>query len=235
MQADISCRASSQLRYYDDYDLLMLSGLQHIAYCERQWALIHVERQWQENYHTAQGELFHERAHLAGYSSAGATRTLRAVKIVSHYLGLTGEADVVEFTEDPKGSFMIGSTAYLLRPVEYKVGTPKVEDWDRLQVCAQAMCLEEMHQCHIDEGALFYGKTRRREVVTLDSELRERVKKYSSRMHELFEKKITPKAKKSSRCKRCSLEDVCLPSAYVGRVSTYWRDSGVSLPKREVQ
>ena len=123
---------------YDDDELLSLSGLQHIAYCERQWALIHLEQMWDESYDTVRGALFHERVHLEGYSAAKGVRSERGYRLVSRRLGIAGIADVVEFVEGGDG------IEGLVRPVEYKVGKPKIEAWDRIQVCAQALCLEEM-------------------------------------------------------------------------------------------
>lgn len=215
---------------YTDDELLMLSGLQHVAFCKRQWALIHLEKQWRENYHTARGEVFHERAHLAGYSTSGSVRSMRAVKLVSYRLGLRGEADVVEFWEDDGGGWAKNGKRYSVRPVEYKVGKAKSEDWDRVQVCAQALCLEEMYDCTVDEGVLFYGKTRRREVVPLSPSLRARVEEAANEIHELFEARKTPNPTKLSRCSRCSLNDICMPKATAFRVESYWKKEGL-LPR----
>ena len=202
---------------YDEDDLLALSGLQHIAYCERQWALIHIEGQWADSYDTVRGDLFHERAHTEGYSTSRGVKAVRSMRVVSRRLGIAGVADIVEFSDGvpPAG---------LVCPVEYKVGKPKVEDWDRLQVCAQALCLEEMFGCHVDEGALFYGETRRRERVVLDGELRCCVESLAYRMHELFASGFTPLGQKGPKCRRCSLVDVCLPEAFGCDVDVYWAE-----------
>ena len=112
-------------------------------------------------------------------------------------------------------------------PVEYKVGKPKVEDWDRLQVCAQALCLEEMEGARIDAGALFYGETRRREDVEITRELRERVASLAQRMHELFVRGVTPRGENSGKCKRCSLQNECLPRIIGRRVYNYWKEFGL--------
>lgn len=200
---------------YDGDDLLALSGLQQLAYCERQWALVHIEGQWADSYDTVRGDLFHERAHTEGYSTARGVKAVRSMRVVSRALGIAGVADIVEFSngEPPTG---------LVCPVEYKVGKPKVEDWDRLQVCAQALCLEEMLGCRIGEGALFYGETRRRERVVLDEDVRSRVEALARRMHELFDSGSTPLGQKGSKCRRCSLADVCLPEALGRDVGVYW-------------
>lgn len=200
--------------YYED-DLLALSGLQHIAYCERQWALIHIEGQWADSYDTVRGDLFHERAHTEGYSTVRGVKAVRSMRVVSRTLGIAGVADIVEFSNGELPT-------RLVCPVEYKVGKPKVEDWDRLQVCAQALCLEEMFGCRIGEGALFYGETRRRERVVLDEDVRSRVETLVRRMHELFDSGSTPLGRKGSKCRRCSLADVCLPEALGRDIGTYW-------------
>lgn len=211
---------------YTDEDLLALSGLQHMAYCERQWALIHVEGQWVENYDTVRGDLFHERAHTQGYSVDRGVRAERGVRLVSYELGISGIADIVEFTKDAQSDTSGEAPSFILHPVEYKVGKPKVEDWDRIQVCAQALCLEEMYGCHIRTGSLFYGEIRRREEIVIDDELRQRVSFLSQRMHALFVLSETPRALKSALCKRCSLADICLPEAFSFEAKEYWRSEG---------
>lgn len=204
---------------YSDDDLLPLSGLQHMAFCERQWALIHVEGLWEENSDTLRGRFFHERVDTAGYSCQAGVRSARSVRLVSYSLGVYGVADIVEYRAGNDAAIM---------PVEYKVGKPKVEDWDRLQVCAQALCLEEMEGVRIDAGALFYGETRRRAVVEITEELRDRVANLAWRMHELLEGGLTPRGKKSKKCRRCSLQDECLPIISDRSVSGYWGDFGLS-------
>lgn len=209
---------------YSEEQMLPLSGLQHLAYCERQWALIHLEQLWAESFDTVHGELFHERAHLVGYSVSGGVRSERGYRLVSHRLGIVGVADIVEFS----GGSAAGAagSAESVRPVEYKVGKPKVEDWDRVQLCAQAMCLEEMLGCAVGQGDLFYGATRRRECVDIGGDLRQRVAALALRMHELFELGETPDATAGSKCKRCSLADVCLPEALGRDVRLYWKEAG---------
>lgn len=203
---------------YSDDDLLPLSGLQHMAFCERQWALIHVEGLWEESSDTLRGRFFHERVDTAGYSCRAGVRAERNVRLVSHRLGIYGVADIVEY--HPEGDVPV-------MPVEYKVGKPKVEDWDRLQVCAQALCLEEMEGARIDAGALFYGETRRREDVEITRELRERVASLAQRMHERFAQGLTPMGENSGKCNRCSLQNECLPRIIGRRVDKYWKEYGL--------
>lgn len=203
---------------YSDDELLPLSGLQHMAFCERQWALIHVEGLWGESSDTLRGRFFHERIDTAGYSCRAGVRAERNVRLVSHRLGIYGVADIVEY--HPEGDSPV-------MPVEYKVGKPKVEDWDRLQVCAQALCLEEMEGARIDAGALFYGETRRREDVEITRELRERVESLAQRMHKLFSQGLTPKGENGGKCNRCSLQNECLPRIIGRRVDKYWKEFGL--------
>ena len=204
---------------YADDALLPLSGLQHIAYCERQWALIHLEQIWDESYETVRGSLFHERVHLEGYSAAKGVRSERGYRLASRSFGISGIADVVEFAGGDAAKVSV-------RPVEYKVGKPKIEEWDRIQVCAQALCLEEMLGCAIGQGDLFYGATRRREHVVLDECLRERVADLACRMHELFDRGETPRAVRGPKCRRCSLADSCLPEQFDHDIALYWKEAG---------
>lgn len=198
---------------YGDDELLMLSGLQHFAFCRRQWALIHVEQQWQENLRTVEGQLLHQRAHdITLREHRGNVLLLRSMAVVSRELGLSGQCDVVEFHQDPTGVPLQGEKGlWIPYPVEYKRGKPKSNQADELQLCAQAICLEEMLCCSIPEGALFYGEPRRRTPVVFSSELRERVKTYADEMHQLFRRGYTPKATRTKSCNACSLKDLCLP------------------------
>ena len=194
-------------------DLLPLSGLQHFAFCRRQWTLIHLEQQWQENLRTVEGGLLHRRAHDgAARERRSDTLILRGLQVVSHQLGLSGQCDVVEFHATPKGVPLQGDEGlWQPYPVEYKRGKPKSHQADELQLCAQAMCLEEMLCCSIPEGALFYGEPRRRTVVFFTPELRETVRRDSDEMHQLYHRGHTPKAKPSKSCSACSLKELCLP------------------------
>lgn len=206
---------------YSDDDLLALSGLQHLAYCERQWALIHIERIWADSVDTLRGDYFHERVDTSGYSCAGDVCAVRSVHLVSHSLGLYGIADIVEF-DSPLFDRPI-------QPVEYKIGGPKVEDWDRVQLAAQTICLEEMYSVDIETATLFYGKTRRREVVAIDNGLRARVTELANRAHELFFTGIVPKSAPGPRCNRCSLVEACFPYIFGKDVSSYWELRGEPL------
>lgn len=206
---------------YTDDELLALSGLQHLAYCERQWALIHLEQIWEDSADTLRGDHFHERVDTTGYSCVDGVRAVRRVRLVSRTLGIYGIADIVEYG--------VGENGPLVRPVEYKVGKPKVEDWDRLQVTAQALCLEEMYGREIAEGAIFYGETRRRECVEVSKKLRHELKRLASRMHALFKLNETPPAEIGSKCRRCSLIDECIPKMGNLSVRDYWTRCGESL------
>lgn len=198
---------------YKEEDFLQLSGLQHFAFCRRQWALIHIEQQWAENLLTVQGNILHEKAHDPdSREQRGDVRITRGMQIHSPTLGISGACDVVEFHRGPSGIALPGREGlWLPYPVEYKRGEPKQTDADRLQLCAQAMCLEEMLCCDIAEGALFYGQTRRREIVTFTPELRSQVRNDLAQMHELYRRKHTPQVKPGKSCSACSLREVCLP------------------------
>ncbi len=209
---------------YQDDDYLMLSGLQHFAYCRRQWALIHIEQQWSENERTVDGKLFHTVAHDGDrFEKRGDLLITRGLHIKSASLGLTGICDVVEFHRSGEG-IPLSSYDGLWQPypVEYKKGMPKENDADILQLCAQAMCLEEMLLCTIPEGSLFYGETRRRTRVDFSEEIRDRVRMMAKEMHELWDKGYTPKVKIKKGCRACSLNEICMPKlGKVCSVSSY--------------
>lgn len=198
---------------YNEDDYLQLSGLQHFSFCRRQWALIHLEQQWKENLLTTQGHILHERAHDSeSRELRGDVLITRGMQIHSPTLGVSGACDVVEFRRTDKGISLSGLEGqWQPYPVEYKRGAPKANDADRLQLCGQGMCLEEMLCCDIPEGALFYGETRRREIVEFTAELREQVRTYLDEMHALYRRNYTPKVKPSKSCNSCSLREVCLP------------------------
>ena len=209
---------------YDESEFLQLSGIQHFAFCRRQWALIHVESQWAENLRTTEGAILHERAHdNTAREARGDTVTVRGVNIRSATLGVSGQCDVVEYRRDAKGVPVAGLDGlWLPYPVEYKRGEPKTNNADRLQLCGQAMCLEEMLCCEIPQGALFYGATRRREIVDFTETLRKEVRDDLTEMHRLYEKGYTPKVRPSKACNACSLKALCLPRLMKTRsVSAY--------------
>lgn len=191
-------------RTYIEDDLIQLSALQHLVFCERQFALIHVEQLWSENVLTAEGKIMHEKVDTANRESRGKIRIEYGVPLRSLRLGLIGKADVVEFHRKDDGM-------WLPFPVEYKRGKSKIDNCDRVQLCAQAICLEEMLNMDIMQGALFYGQTRRREDVTFDKALRIETEDAARKVHELIISGVTPKAEYSSKCKQCSLVELCLP------------------------
>ena len=209
---------------YDESDFLQLSGIQHFAFCRRQWALIHIEQQWAENLRTTEGAILHERAHDNSVREArGDTVTVRGVNIRSATLGVSGQCDVVEYRRNAKGVPVAGLEGlWLPYPVEYKRGEPKANNADKLQLCGQAMCLEEMLCCEIAQGALFYGEIRRREIVDFTEALRKEVREDLAEMRRLYEKGWTPKVKPSKACNACSLKSLCLPKLMKTRsVSAY--------------
>ena len=174
----------------DDY--LLMSGIQHFSFCRRQWALIHLEQQWSENQRTAEGRLQHTRCHdVTLTEKRGDLLIARGMRVVSHRLKLTGDCDV-----------------------EYKHGRSKVNDADRLQLCAQAMALEEMLVCEVPEGEIFYEETRQREHVSLTPELRSTAQTMADEMNRLFARGYTPKSKPGKHCNACSLKELCLPALY---------------------
>ncbi|MCI9046245.1 MAG: CRISPR-associated protein Cas4 [Hungatella sp.] len=199
---------------YREEDYLMLSGIQHFSFCRRQWALIHIEQQWDENLRTVEGNLFHQKAH-DGYSSEKRKDVIisRGMPVFSRKMGVSGVCDIVEFhRDDEKGISIYGREGkYLVYPVEYKKGQPKEEESDLLQMAAQAMCLEEMLACDITKGYLFYGEIRRRIEVVLDEGLRQRVSDSFAEMHQYFQRRFTPKVKRTKACNACSLKNLCLP------------------------
>lgn len=195
-----------------DDDLVPVSALQHLVYCPRQCALIHLEREWAENRWTAEGRVLHERVDQPETETRGDVRVCRAVPLSSRRLGLIGQADVVEFHLGRDG-------AWTPFPVEYKRGRPKPHDADRVQLCAQALCLEEMLNVAVPEGALFYGRPRRREAVRFDAGLRAATEAAAVAVHELLAAGRLPPPCDDDRCDRCSLRDPC----------------GVGLPRRSAR
>ena len=198
---------------YSEEDWLQLAGLQHFVFCRRQWALIHLEQQWEENLRTIDGEFFHERAHDEQFKERrGDLFTVCGLRIFSRELGVSGQCDVVEFRRSDEGIPLNGHDGkWKPYPVEYKRGKKKTDLSDQLQLCAQAICLEEMLCCSIMEGALFYGEERKREKILLTDDLREQVRTTAEQMHDLYSKRYTPRVKTSKKCGACSLREICLP------------------------
>lgn len=198
---------------YSEDDYLMISGIQHFQFCRRQWALIHIEQQWAENVHTVVGELMHKRVHDPYMSEKRKdVFVARALPVSSREMGVSGECDVVEFQKAEDGISIYGHRGlYEIYPIEYKKGSPKTTEEDILQLAAQAMCLEEMFSASIEEGAIFYGETRKRERIKITEELRGKVREMFCEMHQYYQRRYTPRVKWSKRCNGCSLKDICLP------------------------
>jgi len=185
---------------YAEEDLLPLSSLQHYSFCPRQCGLIHLEGYWQENIFTAEGRVFHENVDTIGINTRGVQQIERGIPIRSLKLGLIGKTDVVEYHHG------------IPFPIEYKRGRPKSEPWDGIQLCAQAIRLEEMMNLKISQGALYYGKIKRRVDVEFCADLREKTEKTAAGVHELIIHGVTPTAFfDRNRCPRCSLRVYCLP------------------------
>jgi len=224
---------------YDEDDLLPLSALQHLEFCERQCALIHIEGLWDENRLTAEGRHLHERVHTLDLEVRDDVRISRGLRLKSIDLGLSGKADVVEFhrveemagreepeadKKSPTGMEIDGVRGmWKPVPVEYKRGRPKRDASDEVQLCAQALCLEEMTGAALTHGALFYWSTRKRFDVVFDARRRERTRRLCLRLHSLARSGVTPAARYSPKCDRCSLFDICMPktSGSRSRVKRY--------------
>jgi len=190
---------------YTEEDFIMISALQHYVYCPRQCGLIHVDDVWRENLFTTKGNILHEKVDTDTYETRGVKRTVKGLRIHSFRLGITGRCDVVEF-RDVSGNEEV-------MPVEFKSGEPKDDISDKVQLCAQVLCLEEMLNLSISTGAFFYGKIRRRDVVEMDSTLRAQTENMIVSVREIVSKKIIPAAEYSSKCRNCSLYDACQPKA----------------------
>lgn len=210
-------------RVFTEDDLLPISALQHLVFCERQCALIHLERLWADSPLTVEGSDMHARVHDEDASEVrGDVRIARGIALRSFRLGLVGQADVVEFHRAKAGagvSLPNASGAWLPFPVEYKRGRPKRDLADRVQLCAQALCLEEMFGTRLQAGALFYGTSRRRLPVAFDEALRKFTQESTQRLHVLLAQRVTPRARREPKCKRCSLIGLCMPDAMSARRS----------------
>ncbi len=185
---------------YAEEEYLPLSGLQHLRFCRRQCALIHIEQLWRENYLTAHGRLQHDRVHGGKHETRKTVKVERGLRIASSILGLVGQADVVEFHADGE-----------IIPVEYKHGLPKSDTVDEVQLCAEAICLEEMLGCRIPSGALFYFRNRKRMPVSLTEALREETVLLAEEFHSFVRIGITPPAVYGNGCHACSFVEECFP------------------------
>jgi len=201
---------------YTEDELLPISALQHYAFCPRQCALIHLEGIWDENRFTAEGRVLHDKTHEPFVEKGVDIRIVRSLRLHSFQLGLTGQSDVVEFhrlQRDQTGGVCLEgiSGKWMLFPVEYKRGKPKKNQCDTVQLCAQAICLEEMLNTTINEGAIFYGKPRRRHEVIFSENLRKETEELALGLHKLIRNRMTPVGRYGKKCDSCSLLDVCMP------------------------
>lgn len=185
---------------------IQLSALQHYVFCPRQCALIHVDDVWRDNVFTVRGNILHEKVDTDTFETRGALKTVRALKIHSIRLGLSGKCDVVEFRSSTGGMQEV-------LPVEFKAGQPKHDISDEVQLCAQALCLEEMLNTQVKRGAFFYGRIRRRVQIELTDQLREQTEEIITAVHDIVSRKHIPVAKYLPKCRKCSLEDICQPKA----------------------
>jgi CRISPR-associated exonuclease Cas4 len=197
---------------FSEDDLIPISALQHYVFCPRQWGLIHIEQMWSENRLTAEGRILHEKTHESEAENRPNIRIVRGLRLCSYRLGLTGQADVVEFHKTDDG-VQLDEAKGLWKPVpvEYKRGKPKIDICDEVQICAQAMCLEEMLNTNISDGFIFYGQPRRRYEVSFDSLLREKTESIVGKLHQFIADRITPRAKYQKKCDSCSLFEICMP------------------------
>lgn len=221
---------------FSEDDLQPISSLQHLAFCERQWALIHLEQVWAENLLTVEGRHLHERVHEADSETRKGLRIARALRLRSLRLGLSGVADVVEFHacgDENEGARVPGLAGrWRVVPIEYKRGRPKRDRCDEVQLCAQALCLEEMLDTTVAAGALFYGQTRRRLDVVFDASLRTETEALAMRLHALVRAGTTPPAVYTKACENCSLKEACLPKATGGRSARTWLERTLAASLR---
>ncbi len=197
---------------FSEDDFIPISALQHYVFCPRQWGLIHIEQAWSENRFTAEGRLLHDKTHEAETENRPDLRTVRGLRLCSYRLGLTGQADVVEFQKCKNGITLEDAKGFWKPiPVEYKRGKPKIDICDEVQICAQAMCLEEMLKTSIESGFIFYGRPRRRQQVDFTDTLRKQTEQIVKELHQLTIDRITPRTKYGKKCKSCSLFETCMP------------------------
>jgi CRISPR-associated exonuclease Cas4 len=202
----------------DDY--IQISALQHYVYCPRQCGLIHVENAWTDNMFTVRGEILHEKVDTDTYETRGTKKTVRGLRIHSARLGIVGRCDVVEFYAQARveGRLLPSLSKseddlQRILPVEFKSGEPKEDVSDKVQLCAQVLCLEEMLTTTITQGAFFYGKIRRRNIVEIDESIRKQTEDIVTAVHGMVTSKKIPPAEYSQKCRNCSLEELCMPKA----------------------
>lgn len=201
---------------YTEDDLLPLSGLQHLTFCERRWALVQIEKQWEENSYTAEGRVLHERAHSSEVESRPGVLIRRTLPLRSFRLGLSGQADIVEFESVPDagaGIKLEGRRGFWRPfPIEYKRRKDRAgSEAYRVQLCAQALCLEEMTGAIVASGAIYDGSTRRRTAIAFTQETRAIVELAAGRMHALYQGRKTPRPVYGPKCEKCSMKEVCQP------------------------
>lgn len=226
---------------FSEDDLQPISALQHLMFCERQWALIHREGAWEENRFTAAGKVMHERVHGHEAETRREVRVARGLALRSLQWGLIGKADLVEFHRVKEGEVPSGEAARLPRrpgwwvpePVEYKVGKPKIERCDEVQLCAQAFCLEEMLGITIRRGSLFYGRTHQRLEVAFTDDLRRETVSAIDRLRDLLEGRDSPRGRFDRKCDSCSLHDLCQPRLAARGRSVAGYLAGLFDPDRE--
>lgn len=219
----IAYRCVYLVNYMDSNTYLDISGIQHFCFCKKQWALIHIERQWLENKYTTEGHIIHEHCHDETFTEKRKDLIIsRGMPIHSENLHVKGVCDVVEFHEDTAGVPIFGRDGlWKLIPIEYKRGAPKLHNADKLQLCCQAICLEEMMCCEITFGYIYYNSINKREKIIFDSSLRSELFETISEMKEYFDRGYTPKISKFKGCDSCSLYDICLPKIHDQSVSKY--------------
>ena len=209
---------------FDEDQYLMISGIQHFLFCKRQWALIHIEQQWEENVRTIEGQQLHQKADNPAIKEKRRDKIIvRGMPVHSRSLGVNGVCDVVEFRQSENGISLQGQDdLFIPVPIEYKRGKPKSGNEDIYQMVAQALCLEEMLACTIDRGYIFYGEQRHRITIDITQQQKDEVASVIREMHHYFERKHTPKVKTGNFCKSCSLQHICLPVLMnKQKVSTY--------------
>lgn len=201
------------LKENNEEEYLMLSGIQHFRFCQRQWALIHIEQQWEENVRTIEGQFIHEKADQPFIREKRKDKIIvRAMPVKSHELKTSGICDVVEFIAVKDGISLVGEIGtFKVVPIEYKRGKPKQGKEDVLQLVAQVMCLEEMLACEIPTAYFFYDEIKRRVEVQITDTLRDEVRQVFKQMHNYYSRQYTPKVKTGKHCKSCSLENLCIP------------------------
>lgn len=197
---------------YSEDDLIPISALQHFLFCPRRCALVHLEQLWEENVFTAEGQNLHQKTHMIDTENRPGIRIVRGLRIHSYRLGLVGQADVVEFHQSDKGiTLQEASGLWQPFPVEYKRGVQKKRREYEIQLCAQAICIEEMLHTEVPSGALYYGKSHRRMEINLSAALRQKTETAAQQLHELFESRTTPTARYCKKCNSCSLYSYCMP------------------------